>query len=55
MKRISLSQYPAVAIRLFWALFILWVSRFVFFVVNAQHFQGIDVQGWGSILWGGLR
>lgn len=55
MKRISLYQYPAVAIRLFWALFILWVSRFVFFGVNVQHFQGIDAQGWASILWGGLR
>ena len=55
MKRISLSQYPAVAIRLLWALFVLWVSRFVFFIVNAQHFQGIDGHGWGSVLWGGLR
>lgn len=55
MKKLSLSAYPALGLRLCWALLLFWASRFVFFIFNKPHFQGVDTSGWGPILWGGLR
>ena len=55
MRKTTLSAYPALGLRLAWALFLLWCSRFVFFLFNQHYFSAIDLQGWGSVLWGGLR
>lgn len=55
MRKRTLTAYPALGLRLAWALFLLWSSRFVFFLFNKQYFPNLDSNTWGAILWGGLR
>ena len=55
VKKITLHPYAAITIRLVWALLLLWVSRFLFYFLNRDHFPAIEPAEWGSILFGGLR
>lgn len=54
-KKIQLNQYAAIVLRVSWALFLLWLTRFVFFIFNYSNFHTLQLTDWGPILWGGLR
>lgn len=53
--KIQVNQYTAIVVRVGWALFLLWLTRFVFFLFNHNNFKSLELADWGPILWGGLR
>lgn len=54
-QKIKVNQLTALSIRLLWMLFLLWISRFIFFGLNYSHFPRLSFSDWTNILWGGLR
>ncbi|MBM3412455.1 MAG: LTA synthase family protein [Bacteroidetes bacterium] len=54
-NKIQLNQYAAIAVRVSWALALLWGSRFIFYFFNQGSFKDLSMTDWGNIMWGGLR
>ena len=54
-NKVVVDQYTAIVLRVGWALLLLWLTRFAFFLFNHTAFQSLQPSDWGPILWGGLR
>ncbi|MFN6228310.1 MAG: LTA synthase family protein, partial [Bacteroidota bacterium] len=54
-NKVVVDQYTAIVLRVGWALLLLWLTRFGFFLFNHTAFQSLQPSDWGPILWGGLR